>query len=103
MNDTGSNNLALDIDGVADARSLSGVIAALDEMKPGTIVTEEGLAQFFKRHVVSITRAVERGELPLPSRLFAARVKKEGHYHRTLWIAPHRDTTMICYALSFGQ
>jgi hypothetical protein len=47
-------------------------------MKPGTIITEEGLAQLFKRHVVSVKRAVERGELPPPCRLFGLRVWTAG-------------------------
>jgi hypothetical protein len=78
MNDTGSNDLALGRDGVTEAQCLPGIIAVLGELKPGTIVTEEGLAQLFKRHVVSVKRAVERGELPPPCRLFGARVWTAG-------------------------
>jgi hypothetical protein len=78
MNETESNAGAPGIDGVADAQHLPGIMAALGEMKPGTIVTEEGLAQLFNRHVVSVKRAVERGELPPPCRLFGARVWTAG-------------------------
>jgi hypothetical protein len=78
MDETESDHVALDIDGVAEAQHLPGIIAALGEMKPGTIVTEEGLAQLFKRHVVSVKRAVDRGELPPPCRLFGARVWTAG-------------------------
>jgi hypothetical protein len=78
MNETGSNKLALGIDSIADVQGLPGIIAALGEMMPGTIVTEEGLAQLFKRHVVSVKRAVERGELPPPCRLFGASVWTAG-------------------------
>ena len=78
MGETESDHVALDIDGVAEAQHLPGIIAALGEMRPGTIVTEEGLAQLFKRHVVSVKRAVERGELPPPCRLFGARVWTAG-------------------------
>lgn len=49
---------------------LPGVISALGELKPGAIVTEGGLALLFNRHVVSVKRAVQRGELPPPTRLF---------------------------------
>jgi hypothetical protein len=78
MSETGSNELILGRDGIADAQSLPGIIAAFGELKPGTIVTEEGLAQLFKRHVVSVKRAIERGELPPPCRLFGARVWTAG-------------------------
>jgi hypothetical protein len=74
MNETGNNWPAPSSDGVIEAQSLPGIVAVLGEMKPGTIVTEEGLAQIFKRHVVSVKRAVERGELPPPCRLFGVRV-----------------------------
>jgi len=39
-------------------------------LKPGTILSEHMLAKAFKRHPLSIRRAVERGELPPPFRLF---------------------------------
>lgn len=45
-----------DAEDIIDEHSVPGIIAALGEMKPGTIVTEEGLAQCFKRHVVSAMR-----------------------------------------------
>jgi hypothetical protein len=63
---------------VIDGQNVPGIIAALGELKPGAIVTEEGVAQLFKRHVVSVKRAVERGELPPPCRLFGARVWTAG-------------------------
>ena len=47
-----------------------GVIAALGELKPGAIITEEGIARLFNRHVTSVKRAVQRAELPPPCRLF---------------------------------
>jgi hypothetical protein len=78
MSEMGRNELALSRDSVTDVQNLPGIIAALGEMKPGTIVTEEGLAQLFKRHVVSVKRAIERGELPPPCRLFGASVWTAG-------------------------
>jgi hypothetical protein len=65
-------------EGAADTSHFPGVLAALGEMKPGTIVSEEGLAQLFKRHVVSVKRAVERAELPPPCRLFGTNVWTAG-------------------------
>ncbi len=56
-----------ELDRMAD---LPGIVAALGELKPGTIVTEEGLARLFNRHATSVKRAVQRGELPPPCRLF---------------------------------
>jgi hypothetical protein len=74
MNEMGSHDLEPGIHGFADAQGLPGIIVALGEMTPGTIVTEEGLAQVFKRHIVSVKRAVQRGELPPPCRLFGDNV-----------------------------
>ncbi len=49
---------------------LPGVIAVLGELKPGAVITEEGVAALFQRHVASVKRAVQRQELPHPCRLF---------------------------------
>jgi hypothetical protein len=67
-----------DAEGVMDEHSMPGIIAALGELQPGAIVTEEGMARLFHRHVVSVKRAVERGELPPPCRLFGTRVWTAG-------------------------
>ena len=48
----------------------TGVIAELGELGAGAVVTEHGLAALFGRHQSSVKRAVERGELPPPIRLF---------------------------------
>ena len=47
-----------------------GVIAELGRLPAGTIVYEEALARLFGRHPTSIGRAVRRGELPEPFKLF---------------------------------
>lgn len=52
----------------------SGVVRDLGDLPPGAIVTEEGLARIFRRHHVSIKRAVQRGELPPSVRLFGVPV-----------------------------
>ncbi len=49
---------------------MPGIIAVLGELKPGAILTEAGVARIFNRHVASVKRAVQRGELPPPCRLF---------------------------------
>ena len=59
-----------DIDPFDDRSNLPGIIATLGELKPGAIITEQGAAHLFGRHVASVKRAVERGELPPPCRLF---------------------------------
>ena len=51
-------------------KGLPGVIAELGELQPGAVVTEEGIARLFDRCPTSVKRAVERGELPPPIRLF---------------------------------
>ena len=50
--------------------SLAGIVKGLGELPPGAILEEEALARMFGRHAVSIKRAVERGELPPPVRMF---------------------------------
>ena len=49
---------------------MPGIVAMLGELKPGSIVTEEGVANLFHRHASSVKRAVQRGELPPPTRIF---------------------------------
>lgn len=49
---------------------LSGIIMELAELPPGAIVDENALALMFSHHVVTVKRAVQRGELPEPVRLF---------------------------------
>ena len=49
---------------------LPGVIATLGELGAGAVVTEEGVAALFSRHESSVKRAIERGELPPPVRMF---------------------------------
>jgi hypothetical protein len=71
MNDAKTHDLMpIDIDRLEDPNGLPGIIAALGELKPGAIITEEGMAHLFGRHVASVKRAVQRGELPPPCRLF---------------------------------
>jgi len=53
-----------------DPGELPGVIRALGELGPTTIIMEEALAKMFDRHPTSIKRAVHLGELPSPYRLF---------------------------------
>ena len=47
-----------------------GIIREIGDLPPGALVSEECLARIFGRHPISIKRAVERGELPPPTRLF---------------------------------
>ena len=51
-----------------------GSIGSLGDLKPGTVITEEGIATLFNRHVTSVKRAVQRGELPPPCKLFGGNV-----------------------------
>ncbi|MBI2505056.1 MAG: hypothetical protein HYW07_17700 [Candidatus Latescibacteria bacterium] len=60
----------LDVESLPDSGELPGIIALLGELKPGAVLFEEGLARLFDRHPASIKRAVQRGELPPPCRLF---------------------------------
>ena len=51
-----------------------GVIKELGELPSGAIITEKALGKIFNRHLVSIKRAIERGELPHSIRLFGESV-----------------------------
>ena len=72
MSEPESNNLEPAISDLADAHSRPGIIATLAALHPSAIVTEEGIAHLFSRHVVSVKRAVDRGELPPPCQLFGS-------------------------------
>lgn len=72
------DTLPLNMEEGIDGNSLPGIIAVLGELKPGTVITEAGIAHLFQRHVVSVKRAVQRGELPPPCRLFGANVWTAG-------------------------
>jgi hypothetical protein len=78
MSETESHDLEQDIRDLADAHSLPGIIATLAALHPSAIVTEAGIAHLFSRHLVSVKRAVERGELPPPCQLFGAKVWTAG-------------------------
>jgi hypothetical protein len=56
--------------GTAEAEGSGGIVRELGDLPPGAIVEEEALARMFGRHAVSVKRAVERGELPPPVRMF---------------------------------
>ena len=56
----------------------AGVVTALGELAPDAIVTETALARIFGRHAVTIKRAVAKGELPPPVRLFGGPVWTAG-------------------------
>ena len=55
---------------VPDQQTPDGIVKELGELPPGTVLEEEAVARIFGRHSVSVKRAVERGELPPPIRLF---------------------------------
>jgi hypothetical protein len=54
----------------AEQQDFPGVVRELGELGPSAIITEDGLARLFGRHISSVKRAVQRGELPPPTRLF---------------------------------
>jgi len=55
-----------------DSSAIPNIIRAFGELAPETIITEEGLGKIFHRHPQSVKRAVERGELPQPCKIFGA-------------------------------
>ena len=50
--------------------SAGGIVRELGDLPPGAILEEEAVARMFGRHAASVKRAVERGELPPPVRMF---------------------------------
>ena len=56
--------------GIEEPTAHSGIIAALGELGDGALVTEKGLAGIVGCKPVSIRRAVQRGELPAPIKMF---------------------------------
>jgi hypothetical protein len=61
-----------------DKRQSLGIIKELGELPVGAVISEQGLAQMFDRHKVSVKRAVDRGELPPSIRLFGEPVWTAG-------------------------
>lgn len=47
----------------------AGIIRELGDLGAGAVIFEDGLASLLNRHPASIKRAVDRGELPRPTRL----------------------------------
>ena len=75
MNETNPTDVELsEEEDLSSENALPGVIALLGELKPGAVITEEGVARLFGRHATSVKRAVQRGELPPPCRLFGKRL-----------------------------
>ena len=56
----------------SDSSAIPGIIKTFGELAPETIITEQELAKIFHRHPQSVKRAVERGELPQPCKMFGA-------------------------------
>jgi hypothetical protein len=50
------------------------LMTELASLPPRTLISEHKLAQLFQRHVTSVKRAIQRGELPPPVPLFGANV-----------------------------
>lgn len=48
----------------------SGIVIALGDLGRGAVIQERGMCRLFSRSTTSIRRAVKRGELPPPVRLF---------------------------------
>jgi hypothetical protein len=54
----------------------------LGGLNDGTLIFESGLARILKKHPISVKRAVERGELPPPTRLMGKPVWTAGSIRR---------------------
>src|SRR5438132_13696408 len=50
------------------------IMTALAVLPPQTLLSQYKLAQMVRRHVTSVKRAIQRGELPPPVPLFGANV-----------------------------
>ena len=67
-----------DIREVEHDSGLPGVIRELGELGTGAVITEEGIAHLFNRCERSVQRAIERRELPPPTRLFGKKTWTAG-------------------------
>lgn len=71
-----------------EGNKVEGIVKELGELVPGAIITEVGLAKMFERHKSSVKRAVKRGELPPPTKLFGGPVWTAGvlvhHFEKRL-------------------
>ncbi len=74
MQDQFDELFSVEVEELEETNALPGVIGALGKLTPNSIVSEEGAANMFGRHLVSIKRAVKRGELPPPTKLFGSKV-----------------------------
>ena len=63
-------------------RHVVDVCIELGTLSDGTIVSESALARMFGKHPVSIKRAVDRGELPPPTKLMGKPVWTAGSIRR---------------------
>ena len=74
----------------ADSADLGnpGIIAELGQLGSGAVISEEGMSRLFGRHPTSVKRAIERGEIPHPFRLFGRNTWTAGalvrHFDRLL-------------------
>ena len=58
---------------LANNTEFPGIIAILGDLGQGALINEKGLAVLFNCHPLSIRRAVNRGELPVPIRMLGKR------------------------------
>jgi hypothetical protein len=57
---------------------VDGIVSRLAELPRGAIVYKEAMADIFMRHPASIDRAVQRGELPPPTKMFGKKAWTAG-------------------------
>lgn len=62
----------VEMDEATETGVMPDIIPELGELGDSAIITEKGLARLFRRHVVTVKRAVQDGILPPPYRLFNA-------------------------------
>ena len=95
MNDETASDLApVEVESLPAPGELPGVIRLLGELKPGAILTEEGVAHLFNRHVASVKRAVQRGEFPFPAGSLVGTPGPPGHWSGTSSSAWRRPPEM---------
>lgn len=59
-----------------------GIVRLLGALEDGVVIFEPALAKLFDRHPVSVKRAVDRGELPAPCRMFGGNAWTAGSIRR---------------------
>lgn len=73
-NEASVDPASVEAEKLPDPGDLPGIIPEFADLKPDTIITEEGMARIFRRDRSTVKKMVLRGELPPPCRLAGSNI-----------------------------